>query len=52
MGGMAGAFGGVAEPGSWEDLGMHVAATTSSAVGRGLEAREKIVNCDCQHHKG
>lgn len=48
----AGAFGGVAEPGSQEELGMHVAATASSAVGRKLEAKEKIVNCDCQHHKG
>lgn len=41
----AGAFGGVAEPGSWEDCGIHVASTASSAVGRGLEAGEKIVNC-------
>lgn len=45
MGDTVDAFGGVAEPGSWEELVMHVAATASSAVGRDLEPREKIVNC-------
>jgi len=43
VGGMAGAFWGVADPGSREELGMDVPAAASAAAGRGLEAREK--NC-------
>lgn len=43
--GLACAFRGAAVPGSQEELEMHVAATASSAMSKGLEAREKIVNC-------
>lgn len=43
MGGTAGAVGGVPEAGSWEDLGMHVPATASAAVGGDRRQGRKLL---------